>query len=278
MNLLTVLEPIDDRIGEFCALINAGVEAWVKAGALLCEMKSQEPVIFNVILAAHPYLSNDILISFERIGRREIYPYLLVDGSPGSRMLSALPYDAQVQLYHEDVPVVVRQGDFTTTVRKKVRSLSDREASRVFDGNRLRPVTEQTKIVEKEQQAARQKKAAACTVEAEESAEEESSRSLANRLASAVVQEYTISPGRGDDDARSALSLLIGAQLAEAPMDKDPKAALAEALTLIHDLLLEARSHLSQVQRNSKFDVYIQNALSPIGQLRYALKSGAIAR
>ena len=278
MTIEATLEPVDDRIGEFCSLINAGVEAWVKAGALLCEMKAKEPGIFNVILAAHPYLSNDLLLTFERIGKREIYPYLLVDGSPGSRMLSALPYDTQVQLYHKDVPVVVRRGDFTTTLRKTIRSLTKPEAVRVFDGARMRSVSEQTKLVQKSVEADRQKREASRAVDAKEPEEQEGSRSLANRLASAIVQEYAISPGKGDDDARSALSLLIGAQLAERPLDKDPKAALAEALTLVHDLLLEARSHLAQIQRNSKFDVYIQNALSPIGQLRFALNSGGIAR
>ena len=142
----------------------------------------------------------------------------------------------------------------------------------------MRSVSEQTKLVQKSVEADRQKREASRAVDAEELEEQESSRSLANRLASAIVQEYTISPGKGDDDARSALSLIIGAQLAERPLDKDPKAALAEALTLVHDLLLEARSHLAQVQRNSKFDVYIQNALTPIGQLRFALNSEGIAR
>ena len=278
MTIEAALEPVDDRIGEFCLLINAGVEAWVKAGMLLCEMKAKEPGIFNVILAEHPYLSNDILLTFERIGKREIYPYLLVDGSPGSRMLSALPYDTQVQLYHEDVAVVVRRGDFTTTLRKTVRSLTKPEAARVFDGARMRSVSEQTKLVQKSVEADRQKREASRAVDAEKPEEQESSRSLANRLASAIVQEYTISPGKGDDDARSALSFLIGAQLAERPLDKDPKAALAETLTLINDLLLEARSHLAQVQRNSKFDVYIQNALTPIGQPRFALNSEGISR
>ena len=278
MTIEATLEPVDDRISEFCSLINAGVEAWVKAGALLYEMKAKEPGIFNVILAEHPYLSNDILATFERIGKREIYPYLLVDGSPGSRMLTALPYDTQVQLYHEDVPVVVRRGNFTTTIRKTVRSLTKPEAVRVFDGGRVRSVSEQTKLVQKSVEADRQKREASRAVDAEEPEAQEGSRSLANRLASAIVQEYTISPGKGDDDARSALSLIIGAQLAERPLDKDPKAALAEALTLVHDLLLEARSHLAQVQRNSKFDVHIQNALSHIGQLRFALNSGGITR
>ena len=121
-------------------------------------MKSREPDIFNVILATNPHMSNDILVTFERIGRREIYPYLLVDGSPGSRMLSALPYDTQVRLYNDEVPVVVRSGDFTTTLRKRVPELSSREAALVFDGARVRPVTEQTRIIRNAQDANRQKK------------------------------------------------------------------------------------------------------------------------
>ena len=85
-------------------------------------------------------------------------------------------------------------------------------------------------------------------------------------------------PGPGDDNARSALSLIIGAQLLEKPLDKDPRGALTEVLTLVNDLLIEARSALALVQRNSKFDEYISKSLSFIGQLRFALNSGGITR
>lgn len=272
------LEPVDFRIGEFCKLVNAGVEAWVQAGEILCQMKENDPNVFNAILATNPHLSHDILVTFERIGKKEVYPYLLIDNSPSSRMLSALPYETQVKLYRGEVPVVVRRGDHTTTLRKRVADLTLSEASRAFAAGGLRPVAEQTKLVQQTQEENRRKREAVAGVETDQPEEEEDKRSLANRLACAIVCEYSLTPGQGDDDSRSALFYLIGAQLTETPLDKDHKAALWEALTLAQELLIEARLHLAHVQQNSKFDAYIQHALTPIGHLRFALNAGGVQR
>lgn len=281
------LELVGVGIDEFCNLVNAGVEAWVEAGQVLCRLKEKDPDVFAVILAANPAMSQDILVVFERIGRRELYPYLLLDSSPGCLMLSTLPYEEQRELYHGGVPVVVKKGGFTQSALKKVSQLTRQEASRVFGEKRVRTVAEQTNLVQKEQgQHQRSKETAS---ESKDEPEAESSELLAGRLACAVVQGFTVCRPQGTagsavltilnaDDARVAISQTILAAMVVNSLDEDPKATLTRLLTVIQTLLLEARGSLALIKKDSKFDKYISDALSSVGHLRFNLTNGGITR
>lgn len=135
------------QIQEFCVLVNKGIEAWVDAGKLLVKIVEADPEAFEKIYAGNPHLTTEILLSFERMGRGEIYPYLLVDGSPGARKLVGLPYASQVKLYNGTVEVVSKNADGFLTRRVKVRDLNSVQASRVFDSNRIRSPSEQQKML-----------------------------------------------------------------------------------------------------------------------------------
>lgn len=136
----------DPRITQFCRLINDGIEAWVKAGELLVDITRDDPAAFGKIVSANPHLTHDILLSFERIGRKEIYPYLLVDGSPGAKLLCALPYDRQIKLYRSTVLVATKSKDGFGQEHKRVCDLTAQEAARVFNVAQIRTVSEQTKL------------------------------------------------------------------------------------------------------------------------------------
>jgi len=222
----------DSRITQFCALIFSGIEAWIKAGKLLCEMKTENPEVFFLIRVERPELTIEILETFERIGRQEIYPYLVADGSPGARHLMALPYGEQRKIYEEGVLVVTKRG----AQIKKVSQLSLIELGRVFDGERIRSEKEQSEILRH------------------------------RRRASLVARARTEENGNEDDP-----TLLLKADLGA-----EPTSELARLLGLANAIMIECRSLLAMVKRESKKDTHITNALIEIGSLRFAVNEGEL--
>ena len=226
---------VDPRLQRFGELVNQGIEAWVEAGRLLTEITADDPEAYTVILSENPHLTRDILLAFERIGRKEIYPYLIIDGSPGARMLAALPYESQVKLYTGKVRVVVKRGGCLEPIDKRVCDLTQPEAARAFDGDHIRPVAEQMKLMRP---------------------------SVSHRDTHRVVEDSE-PPPPVDSSVPS--------------LDEDPKAELARQLSIVNTALLDARTALAMIQRESKWDGCISTALTAIGKLRFALNDGQVA-
>ena len=140
-----------ERAGKFAGLVNAGVNSWTQAGRLLVEMVDQDPDTFKKITTLHPAISHEMLAIFERIGRNQVYPYLLLDTSPGCRKLLELPYESQVEIFKHGVDVVVdlKRGTREPVVeRKRIQQISSFEASVVFADGELRSVERQASIKE----------------------------------------------------------------------------------------------------------------------------------
>ncbi len=139
-----------ERIAEFNAHILAGMASWEKAGAILAQLYDEIPDVANYIVAEHPHLTLDILDAFVRIGRRQLYPQLLLDNSIGARALAALPYEQQVELYHKEV-TVLRRNRSTDMVERQTRRISKLTTAEVeilftSDG-RLRTPDEQKSLL-----------------------------------------------------------------------------------------------------------------------------------
>jgi hypothetical protein len=235
---MATLTKSDPRIEEFCSLIQAGIDAWKRAGKILCKLLDDDATIFAKILEQRPYLTRETLESFERIGRRELYPYLAVDNSPGARRLAALPYSEQERIYQTRVAVVVKvKGGFTEQKFKRVHELNEHEAARVFNGDRLRTVQEQLHLVTQRK------------------------RSVVRATRAATMS-----------DESEPESTAGTASLEASPIDE-----LKRLLTLGNDALLEARSVLASVQRGSRKDAHITTALREIGALRFAVNEGDLA-
>lgn len=227
------LAKLSPEIAEFCALVNKGIEAWVEAGKLLLKISEADSEALTKISAQHPHLTLDVLLSFERIGKGEIYPYLLVDGSPGARKLCGLPYSKQVKIYNGKLDVVVKRVGGLETQRLRVSDLTAVQATRVFDVNRVRTADEQKKLFEHKRPAIR------------------------------------ISKGRvdgfGDEEVEESQDE------EKSDFDTDAKTDLSNVLTRIHSLLLEARTSLSMLKLDSPRDAHISRALTEIGHLRLAV-------
>ena len=135
--------------GKFAALVNAGVNSWTQAGKLLVEMVDQDPDAFKKIITLYPAISHELLAIFERIGRNQVYPYLLMDNSPGCRKLLELPYESQVEIYKHGVDIVTGLKTKTgepIVERKRVQQISSFDASMVFADGELRSVDRQVAI------------------------------------------------------------------------------------------------------------------------------------
>jgi hypothetical protein len=138
------------EINVFLGYINQGVEAWVKAGKWLVQMRDRDSDVYNKILRSCPGISVDTLLVFEKIGRRKLNPRLLLDNSPGSKRLMSLPYDLQVSCESADLEVLTGWSNGRPVVqKKKLRDLSASEAYRVFSTSWFRTPKEQEDFLPK---------------------------------------------------------------------------------------------------------------------------------
>ena len=230
----------DPRIGQFADLVRAGLESWIRAGRLLCQIKADDPGAIAAILEANPELTPEILASFERIGRREVHPALVLDGSPGAKRLAALPYDEQARLHRAEVLVVVRSASGPVTRHKRVCDLTKSEALRVIGEQGIRTEAEQRRLL-------RPRRGESGTVERMRREEEPDSP---------VIDVEAVAVEAGERDPRQQFKRLVDGANAQ---------------------LLEARSALVMIHRaDSPHDRHIADALRAVGELRFLFNEGEI--
>lgn len=140
-----------DSALRFGQLVNEGIEAWSKAGKLLVQMLEAFPEARSTIMQKCPSISLSTLMTFEKIGRRQVSPHLLLESCYAAKKLLSFPVELQERLLQEPIQVVtdVRQGK--PVVRKiNLRSLTKSEADRAFSDVGLRPESEQAEMIRKE--------------------------------------------------------------------------------------------------------------------------------
>lgn len=136
------------EVQQFSQLVSAGVDAWNKAGKLLVQMVDRNPNAFSIICRSDPRISIDMLLAFERIGRNQLNPYLLLDSSPGSDKLMTLPVELQNRFYTEKIPTVTRFKSGSPIIEEKLfREMSRLEAMRVFAPGGIRTIDEQCELI-----------------------------------------------------------------------------------------------------------------------------------
>lgn len=145
--MTNTVESLKKQAAEFVNQLNKGVAAWTSAGRILARMVDDNPNAFKTIREIAPHISMDVLIAFEKIGRNQIYPYLLLDHSPGMKRLAQLPYPVQEKYYHERVKVVTGMTEIgLTVIQKSVAELSAQQAELVISATGIRSVKEQEKL------------------------------------------------------------------------------------------------------------------------------------
>lgn len=146
----------------FIVLVRSGIELWTRAGEMLVKLVDSNPNVYAEIIEKNQSITFEMLLAFERMGRRQIYPPLLMDTSPGAQRLLELPYDVQERFCKEPVEIVVGENGSVPVVEKRyIKELSKYEARLAFDERGARPIEEQREFKKKHQPQGRKKRPAA---------------------------------------------------------------------------------------------------------------------
>lgn len=139
---------IQEGAERFRQLVNEGIEAWYKAGKLLVQMIDLNPAARNLIMQKCPTISMSTIAAFEKIGRRQIYPYLLLESCVAAKKLLEMPADLQEKYLNEPVEILYDWANGKPKTRKlNIRSLTKSEADLVFSSKGARTIEEQRLIL-----------------------------------------------------------------------------------------------------------------------------------
>lgn len=127
-----------NSVETFCELFRKGYEAWVEAGKVVAAALESDPDFADKVHASHPEISLDTVYAFDRLGRRELHPKLLISDSPGAKKLRRLPYSVQEKYAEAPVAMLIKNENGWDTLNVSVFNLSPEQASQVFDGEGIR--------------------------------------------------------------------------------------------------------------------------------------------
>lgn len=128
----------NNPIEKFFQLLTQGYEAWLEAGKIVAKAMDDDVDFAEKMNAAHPEVSIDTVYAFDRIGRRELFPKLLISDSPGSKRLRRLPYSQQEKFSCNPVPVLIKTQKGWETLKVSVFNLTIEQAAQVFNGDSIR--------------------------------------------------------------------------------------------------------------------------------------------
>lgn len=229
-------DPVDD----FLRAIKAGIDCWREAGEILCKLLEDDPQVFGTISRRVPWLSTDILMAFQRIGQRQLCPYLLLDGSAASKRLAYMPYDTQVEIYNKkSVQLAYEALDGSYAWRDiSWHFLTRSEAELVFNDSGLRTFEEQVAILKQSKRNHAQRR-----------------RSINTR--GSYNEEVDETPEESGTES----------------LDEAPLAALKRHLEQSQAMLIAARTDLMLIGKpvHKNQDAWIEVALKSIGEFRYTL-------
>lgn len=139
-------------VGDFVALVTSGIECWRKAGELLVDLLDNKGLSLQEIAAQSEYLTMDVLIRFEQIGRNQILPKLLVAGFPAAKHLIKVPISEQSRVMAQGVELLVSNpGDSTPSVLLvAAENLTPGQCKQVFYRGAVRTLESQRAYMESE--------------------------------------------------------------------------------------------------------------------------------
>jgi len=126
------------KLDEITNHIGAGLDAWSDAGEALVEYLDHCEGTYEEVMTEIPELSYDVLSRFEQIGRKQLYPKLLLSGSTGLRKLATLPYSEQVKYYEEPIDVVVEVNGGVDILKVQAKDMTPVQVKQVFHNGTIR--------------------------------------------------------------------------------------------------------------------------------------------
>ena len=130
--------------------IENGIEAWQKAGESVVSLVDDHKMSLDEIeaMANCEIITVNVLAQFERIGRRQVMPKLLVLDFPASKYLQRLPFSEQHRLIEGSVDLLVIRDSGTDTLMVKCRDLTPDQCKQVFSRNEVRSLSAQRAFME----------------------------------------------------------------------------------------------------------------------------------
>lgn len=121
------------NIDKFVQLVNEGVEKWIEAGEIVSREIDNDPSWPDKVVKEHPEISEDTIYAFDRIGRKELLPKLLMSNKPGPKRLRRLPYSYQEKFAEQPVELLVQaQGEYDT-LKVSIWNMTPDQARQAFD-------------------------------------------------------------------------------------------------------------------------------------------------
>jgi len=129
------------KYSEIQELLISGIDCWKKAGDLLCAFLDKGESI--VVISEETGMPRNVLVQLERIGRKQIMPFLLISDFPAARALEKLPYSEQKRLTEESVPVLLQTAEGPDILNVKVEAMTHEQVRQVFGDGQVRSIAEQ---------------------------------------------------------------------------------------------------------------------------------------
>lgn len=130
--------------------IEAGIEAWETAGREVVRLVDIDRMSLEEIATAakSDYITENVLAQFERIGRQQVMPKLLVMDFPASRHLQRMPMSEQQRLLDGSVELLVIRDNGTDTLNVRSRDLTKDQCKQVFSKDGVRSLGAQRAFIE----------------------------------------------------------------------------------------------------------------------------------
>jgi hypothetical protein len=159
---------LKDKLTQLGATIQQGIDSWTKAGQIIVSLLDDDKQTkeFIVDSIGSEVITIDVLDQFERIGRKQIRPELLVADYPAAHHMMSLPFSDQGVLQRTAIDVVVmRDGDKADVLKVAAKDLTKDQCKQVFEktssGKGLRSTGAQKAWIESQRSKATRKKGSA---------------------------------------------------------------------------------------------------------------------
>lgn len=149
------MQPIKKpTVEQFTAAIQRGIEAFEEAGQVLVALIEINPKVKDEILENCPDVTEEMLDTFERIGRRQLFYRLAIHEGPGVKALRRCSYSDQVKYFNEPIPLLITDGKNTETLNVGVHALTPEQARQAVGAHRIRSLGEQRAWIESQKSKA----------------------------------------------------------------------------------------------------------------------------
>lgn len=139
-----------DSINSLKEAIETGIESWEKAGREVVKLLDIDRMTLDEIanLAESDFITENVIAQFERIGRKQVMPKLLVMDFPASRYLQRMPMSEQMRLLDGAVDLLVIRDNGTDTLSVRSRDLTKDQCKQVFSKDGVRSLGAQRAFIE----------------------------------------------------------------------------------------------------------------------------------